>query len=158
MVFFFISAPDAPPENFHVGVISSQSLQLLWSPPSVSKHNGVIRRYLVNATEVETGLVLRRNVKDPYVVLSDLHPYYQYVCTVAAVTIDVGPVAMTTTRTLEDGELQNELTVKIEISENSCSKYELPFLSEFVNVQFYIPSETHTVEIFCVDCMVIFML
>lgn len=102
--FPFISAPEAPPENFNGVAISSRSLQLFWNPPAASEQNGIVRGYVLNTTEVESGQVRSFTVMNTSILLSELHPHYHYVCTVAAFTVSVGPSAMTTIRTQEDSE------------------------------------------------------
>ena len=101
----FPPAPEGPPQNFHGVATSSRSLQLFWSPPLTSQQNGIVRSYTVNVTEVETGHQLSFTVMNTTIHLMDRHPHYNYVCTVAAYTVGIGPPAMIRILTLEDGEL-----------------------------------------------------
>lgn len=102
---FFLPAPEGPPQNFHGVATSSRSLKLFWSPPLTSQQNGMVRSYTVNATEVETGRQLSFTVVNTTIQLTELHPHYNYVCTVAAYTVGIGPTATIRILTLEDGEL-----------------------------------------------------
>ena len=85
--------------------MTSRSISLSWSPPSVS--NGVIQEYRVNVTEVKTGMVFTEIVMHPTtsVTVQPLHPYYNYTCQVNAYTVEVGPYAVVDITTLEDGEI-----------------------------------------------------
>ena len=103
--FTINTAPESAPENFNGVATSPRSLQLFWSPPPISEQNGIVRSYTINTTEVETGRVQGFIVMNTTIVLTDLHPYYQYICTVAAYTVALGPTARITLRTLEAGEI-----------------------------------------------------
>lgn len=83
--------PTHFPENLTEEVLSSTSFRLRWDPPPPEHHNGDIREYRVNVTELETGQVLSFTTPVTELVVSGLHPYYLYECAVSAVTVDVGP-------------------------------------------------------------------
>ena len=61
----------------------------------------------MNVTELETGRVFTEIVMQATtsVIVQPLHPYYNYRCHVSAYTVEVGPYAIATLRTLEDGEI-----------------------------------------------------
>ena len=85
----------------------------MWEPPPPEHHNGDIREYRINVTEVETGNKLRFTTEDTEITVTDLHPYYRYVCTVTAVTISEGPYsANITARTHEAGNYNYIIRVK----------------------------------------------
>lgn len=68
-------------------------------------HNGIIREYLVEVYEVATGITLNLVVSGLSVVVTSLHPNYQYFVAVRALTIAYGPNSHTIAiKTLEDGE------------------------------------------------------
>ena len=76
----------------------------MWEAPPSEHHNGEIREYRVNVTEVETGSMLQYSTEDTEITITGLHPYYRYVCTVTAVTVSEGPYsANVTVRTHEAG-------------------------------------------------------
>ena len=85
--------------------MTSQSISLSWSPPSLS--NGVIREYRVIVTELETGIVFTEIVMHTTtsITLLSLHPYYNYRCHISAYSVDEGPYAVLYIRTTEDGEV-----------------------------------------------------
>ena len=102
------TVPGGAPDNFTVDVISSTQILLMWQPPANEIQNGLVRFYRISVIEVQT------NTSYFYTQPSDSlarqiefrHPFYDYVCSVAAVTI--GPGAYTsplTVRTFEDGKL-----------------------------------------------------
>ena len=74
-------------------------------PPSHT-HNGVIIGYILTITDNETETTQTHNVTSvTMITVQDLHPYYQYVVTVAAYTaVGVGPYSVIMQRTEQDGE------------------------------------------------------
>ena len=67
------------------------SFRISWSPPPEEHHNGVIRHYTVNVTETETQRKLQFTTESTQITVTDLHPYYIYNCSVAAVTVAESP-------------------------------------------------------------------
>ena len=103
---YFHIEPEAPPQNLDGSAINSTSLFLSWELPPSEQQNGIIRRYLVNVSEVETGNGIELSTRDTNIIVSDLHPFYHYNCNVAAVTIGVGPYTLPITiQTLQAGTL-----------------------------------------------------
>ena len=103
-----LTVPGGPPENFTVDVISSTGIQLMWQPPPSEIQNGRVRLYTISVFEVQTGNNYSYTLQPseaPTLQVESLHPYYDYVCSVAAVTIGPGPyTSPLTVRTFEDGE------------------------------------------------------
>ena len=103
-----LTVPGGPPENFTVDVISSTGIQLMWQPPPSEIQNGPVRLYTISVFEVQTGNNYSYTLQpseDPTLQVESLHPYYDYVCSVAAVTIGPGPPTLPlTVRTFEAGE------------------------------------------------------
>ncbi len=101
-------APGAPPFNLTYTNLTSSSLLLSWDPPPAENHNGVLRRYVIEATEEETGSHLNLSSTGTDALISQLHPYYHYSIRVAAVTVSAGPPSHTLAiQMLEDGKIQN---------------------------------------------------
>ena len=88
---FLSIAPSSPPLNVSAISISPISIFLLWSPPPLSKQNGIIVYYQVNITEVETGNEISLLSPDTFITVPFLHPFYSYICIVSAVTVTEGP-------------------------------------------------------------------
>lgn len=85
--------------------LDSTTLLISWSPPPDEHHNGVIRKYQIVVSELETGTVFILNSTNTPATLSPLHPNYVYVCAVAAFTTDEGPYSTNVTvRMPEDGK------------------------------------------------------
>ena len=106
-VFTYI-APSAPPQSVQVTAVTSVSVSLSWQPPPLDQQNGVIAYYTVFMAELATGLMFSVNTTSTEVLVSDLHPFYTYNITVAAVTVEVGvPSVAIPVKTSEDGELTN---------------------------------------------------
>ena len=64
---------------------------LSWNPPLLDQRNGIITKYYVNVTEVETRMIYQLVVTDAtQLQISTLHPYYVYNFFISAAT-SVGP-------------------------------------------------------------------
>ena len=87
----FFQAPASPPQDLVVTLIDSRSVYLSWSPPPREHHNGMIRRFLINVTEVDTARMYQTASFGSAVTISSLHPFYTYEFTVAAYTVAPGP-------------------------------------------------------------------
>ena len=84
--------PTGPPQVVEVRSESSTTLTLSWQPPAPENQNGIILHYIVNITEMETGIVFSYTaVNTTIFAVPALHPFYNYTCIVAAVTVGVGP-------------------------------------------------------------------
>lgn len=86
--------------------MSSTSIHLAWSPPSPELQNGIVRNYMIRVIEVETEQTMdfEVNGSDSTHLISSLHPYYTYQCSIAAVTVGAGPPGHTVVITKEEGE------------------------------------------------------
>ena len=77
---------------------------LTWSPPPVEDQNGIIRNYILNITELETGMAFHYASSSTSILVYSLHPFYRYVVTIAAVTVGQGPATIAfTVQTWENG-------------------------------------------------------
>ena len=105
-----LTVPGGPPENFTVEAISSTRIRLTWQPPAHEVQNGRIRLFTVSVSEVQTNTTYSHTLysqpsENFTLQLESLHPFYEYVCFVAAVTIGPGPyTSPLIVRTFEDGE------------------------------------------------------
>lgn len=84
-------APTSPPTLTSYYDVDSTSLYFSWSPPPVDHQNGIIRRYDLTLTELETGSVFSYSTTGTNFTAMLLHPNYQYQLEVSAVTIGTGP-------------------------------------------------------------------
>ena len=83
-------------------------MTLSWDPPPFDQINGYIRHYNVVVTERETASEFQEQPTNTRVTLQSLHPYYTYICRVAAVTTGPGPYTGNLTIQLpEDGMIIN---------------------------------------------------
>ena len=102
---FYPTAPTAPPSNTTVDIQSSVEVLLSWSPPSNEDRNGEIEYYIISITETTTHYEYEIQASSISMNISDLHPFYTYQVSVAAVTVDAGPFSPTLTFTMpEDGK------------------------------------------------------
>ena len=53
--------------------------------------NGIVREYVVNITETNTGSTIQKLSTTNSLTVENLHPYYTYSVMVAAYTIESGP-------------------------------------------------------------------
>jgi len=82
---------SAPPINVTAKDVTAFSLTLRWNPPPSEHQNGIIREYLINVTEEDTGRELQIRSLTTELRVQFLHPHYSYKFTVATWTIAVGP-------------------------------------------------------------------
>ena len=86
--------------------ITATSVTLSWEPPESDLQNGVIRHYLIQVFEYQTGSNLTYQATAHTVfTVGDLHPFYTYSIAVQAVTVAAGPLSLSQSiSTLEDGK------------------------------------------------------
>ena len=102
-----LAAPFSSPSDISAGQITSTSFTLSWMAPPSEDHNGVIHHYIMRCTEQDRGVMFQRVTANATTqgLVDSLHPFYNYICTVAAVTIAEGPSSSRITVTTEqDGD------------------------------------------------------
>ena len=87
--------PRAPPLNVSGSVVNSSTIVLNWNPPDVDDQNGIVRYYVVNVTELQTGSIFQFTANATSLTVTSLHPAYTYEITVSAATIGPGPFSPT---------------------------------------------------------------
>ena len=75
----------------------------MWLPPHPAQQNGLISYYVVSLYSIETYETSQYNTSEASIQLTSLHPFYNYECYVAAVTVGPGPNKVTTFQMAEDG-------------------------------------------------------
>ena len=119
LVHCVYTAPSSPPRALTITMITSSSFHLSWTEPLATDQNGLIRQYLVNVTELNTGNVLSYTTTETEYTVGSLHPYYNYSCSVSAVTILPGPYSNSQTIQTEiDGKYV--LVKYIHVSLSAC--------------------------------------
>ena len=88
--YFSSTAPSRPPLQL-MSLKTSNSLTLLWDPPSNESQNGIIRWYVIQILENDTSTTTTHYSNNTQITIENLHPYYTYKCSVAAFTVGVGP-------------------------------------------------------------------
>ena len=100
------SAPSQPPVNVVVSALYSRQVEVVWEPPSMAQQNGIIRRYIVNITSVDSGEELIAYSQATTTLLQNLDPFTSYACFISAETVAPGPFSSPIVfRTAEDGEV-----------------------------------------------------
>ena len=99
------AAPSSPPVEFVATAESSRSIRLSWNPPALEHQNGILRQYIVTLVSVGSGEPITRSAEGTDTTIAGLRPFTTYFCTVAAVTVAVGPETETLQVTTdEDGK------------------------------------------------------
>ena len=88
---YFNTAPSGSPQHVGGVTVSSTSVHLTWDPPNPMQQNGIVKFYVINLTEVESGMQSRHSINQTQITIENLHPFYTYNLTVAAVTVSEGP-------------------------------------------------------------------
>lgn len=115
LTFFIYSyllsiAPSGPPQNVVARATNSSTLSISWAPPVAGRLNGMIQRYEISITELETRTSQQFSTTDESIVIPNRHPYYRYSYIVAAVTTGQGPYsAATLIRMPEAGKIRASL-------------------------------------------------
>ena len=104
LVIIFLLAPSAPPQDLRQAAISSTSITMNWQPPPEDTRNGHIRHYLVFVIESETRRSFTLNSTTNNVRVENLHPFYTYSFSIAAVTVEAGPRSNISLQTQEASE------------------------------------------------------
>ena len=85
-----------------------------WRLPPFEERNGVIISYTIVLDELPTNrtLIYQREGNHTELIVEELHPYYEYRCSIVAATqVGASPSSdLVTIRTAEDGKA-NELTL-----------------------------------------------
>ena len=89
--------PRAPPLNVGGSVVNYSTIVLNWNPPDIDDQNGIVRYYVVNVTELQTGNMFQFTANATSLTITSLHPAYTYKITVSAATIRPGPFSPTLT-------------------------------------------------------------
>ena len=110
------TAPSSSPMLLTFSNISDSSFHLVWHSLPAADQNGIIRHYIVNITEEDTGRQFQFTSLATYTSIGSLHPFYTYVCTVAASTVDIGPFSTPlTVTTLEGGMILFQLHITLNV-------------------------------------------
>ena len=100
-------APEAPPVTITQSDVMSRSVVLSWLAPRSDRQNGIIRHYILEAYENDTGNTLTYQTPSDQTrfVVNNLHPFYTYTIRVQAVTVSPGPPSLSLiVNTMEDSK------------------------------------------------------
>ena len=90
----FHTVPSGVPLNVVAISVASRHLTIVWLPPAMDQHNGIIRYYTVDiTTKEEGGRAVQINTNDTSAFIENLHPFYVYSFSVLAVTVGPGPLS-----------------------------------------------------------------
>ena len=126
--------PTAPPRNTRGEVLSSTTIFITWQSPEPEELNGIIVFYTLTLLEVPTNttFIYQQEGHHTEIVITSLHPYYSYECSIAAETIvGRGPFSIPfTIQTREDGRFDERLNIELLIM--YCMFISLQFLMELL--------------------------
>ena len=88
---YSLAVPTGPPQVVSSVAIEPTVLIIQWESPRAEHTNGVIRRYTVNVTEIESGSQEVLYSESTNVTVTSRHPFYRYSYTVSAETVGSGP-------------------------------------------------------------------
>ena len=91
MHYFVFTAPSGPPQRISAVALDPREIQISWSQPLPEELNGIIQNYIVNIAVAETEQHFQLTTNDTTITAGNLHPYYNYHISVAAVTVAIGP-------------------------------------------------------------------
>lgn len=74
-----------------IEALDSSSVKVSWNPPQFQLQNGIIVDYILQISGEDTAEDFEFHSFEEFVTVFNLHPFYTYTFTIAAVTIDVGP-------------------------------------------------------------------
>ena len=112
---FLCVAPSGPPQGISAVALGPRMIQINWSQPLPEEQNGIIRSYLVNVTVADTGQHIQLTTNNTTITAENLHPFYNYHCSVAAVTIALGPYTEAhLLQTPQDGKQMRNVSVPLE--------------------------------------------
>ena len=86
-----IPVPTGPPLSPYGVAISPTLIDIIWLPPRAIDINGQIDFYIVETTELVTGIFQNFHAVEDHIFVGPVRPGYAYSCRVAAFTIGQGP-------------------------------------------------------------------
>ncbi len=91
IVFLYThTGPTSGPTNVTIVLVTATSIHLSWEPPPENTHQGIIRGYRLNVTELATDTKISEFTQVTEIVLASLHPSYIYEILIIAVTVEEG--------------------------------------------------------------------
>jgi len=82
--------------------VTSDSISLIWDPPTAANQNGIIRAYNISLSVLPSGENIQLTTINTKLYLDMLHPYYTYNFIISAVTVGPGPPSAVYTITTEE--------------------------------------------------------
>ena len=102
--------PSEAPLSLSLQPLDAFTLSMTWDPPSPEHKNGIILRYYFNITLPSTSDTDGSLTPNTYTIITSLHPYYIYKCSVAAETsVGRGPYRSDVIQMPEAGSLMISL-------------------------------------------------
>lgn len=112
-LYNYSAAPSGFPRGVSISTITSESVELLWSPPLLDERNGIITGYWATLTRCDTGSQIQLLSLTTSIIFNMLNPFTSYSVTISASTaIGLGPQSTQLTfSTAEDGTIDENLYI-----------------------------------------------
>ncbi len=81
-----VVAPSGSPREVVARTVADKSFIVTWKEPEPSKQNGRIIFYVIEVTSLDRNHTKIINITGRSLVLSNVHPFYTYLITLAAAT------------------------------------------------------------------------
>ena len=94
MRLYYFVVPTSSPQSVTAHVIDVTTLNISWSPPVPEHRNGLIQRYVIRVTELDTGILDQFVTTNQSIIIRGRHPFYRYNYSIAAETIGLGPYSV----------------------------------------------------------------
>ena len=112
LLTIYLTVPTGPPQSVASLAINPWTLFIQWESPALEHRNGIIRRYIVNVTEQETGKEEQFYTEKFNITLDSRHPSFQYSYFVSAQSIALGPFSQAQIISMPEAGIICLLTVK----------------------------------------------
>ena len=99
----FGTVPSGYPENIGVSGVTSSSAVINWTPPPLDQQNGLIIGYIVNMTDIQSGVTFQLVSFTTQITADNLSPFTIYSVVIEAFTA-VGSGPCSTPYTFTTGE------------------------------------------------------
>jgi hypothetical protein len=87
-----------------VSALESRSFHVDWAPPPIEATNGILRKYVVNLTALDSETERIFEARNTSLEIRNTHPHTEYLVSVSAYTVHRGPSAILEIHTPEDGK------------------------------------------------------
>ncbi len=96
------AVPSVAPNNVTAVAVNSSVLAVTWEQLPVDQQNGIVQYFTVTVQVQQTSAMFSIDTTELTITISNLHPAYDHILRVAAVTVATGPFSDPVTVTTPD--------------------------------------------------------